>query len=879
MSYFKDPREMVVNTEEGITLEQDNRNEQMYHWGAMILDLCDMPVEEYMKPMTVICDSNSGSEKPDYTYTVKFVIDGEIIETQELHSGDPISFNINTEKEGRYFKGWYYGNTLYNEGDTMPSRTLTLTAKYECEVTFIYVIDGERIEVSKNIIPYKSKPSNIPSTNKPGYKFLGWEPSIASEVVKHTTFVGTFEPVVYTVTWSGYSEGIIVQEYHYGDVIIAPSTPEKEGYTFISWDKTIPEKVTSNIKFTAKFSINKYNINYYIKINNVLGEPISSFTQNYGTQIYIKPKPYQKGYTFTEWMGYETGMKVPAHDVDFVSERTTNSYVLSYHDNNKLIREEKYLYGDVIVPYNYVKEGWTVSEWKTIPETMPYNDLKVYCTSTINSYTVTFVDQNGVEYIVKDVVYGTPIKDIVPTITGKTFKVNEEFSDAVLGANDMIINGIVTPNNYPVTIIIDGELSDVKELPYGTNVREYVEINFPAEEGYTAIIKTNHEYVPADNTLVVNIIYLINKWILKYSTVGSNNDLLGEIEVEYNANVLSKLPYTKQEGYTFGGWYADGKEITKETTMPNKNLDVYGEYEINKYAVVINDGNNIVLNKTYNHGTKLNTVLNDNAVINYQDNLYNEGYETVIKYNGEIAQPDMMITMDMNLNIVRTPREFVLTFYNNNDVISKKNVLFGEIITYPTMNNYIDEEGNEFTFKWEDESYNGKPMPNFNLTIKGQYQEKMKAPIYYGSFKVAKADYDKNEVSKYYNETDIKNTDIYQPILIEECLNGGENITLTVPVDQEMLEISNNQGKRAAGKYQQLYYRPLTYLIPVEVNNDYSIEITDAVGVNIFKNTVTDNNIIIIDENEYVMYVHQTDYTTINSEVQKYEQKIELIKK
>ena len=54
MSYMNDPREMAIRPESGVTLEQDNRVETMYHWGAMVTDLCDLPVSEYMKPITVI---------------------------------------------------------------------------------------------------------------------------------------------------------------------------------------------------------------------------------------------------------------------------------------------------------------------------------------------------------------------------------------------------------------------------------------------------------------------------------------------------------------------------------------------------------------------------------------------------------------------------------------------------------------------------------------------------------------------------------------------------------------------------------------------------------------------------------------------------------
>ena len=58
--YLNDPRERAIRPDKGITLEEDDRFETMYHWGAMVLDLCDFPIEEYMKPMTVICQGGSG---------------------------------------------------------------------------------------------------------------------------------------------------------------------------------------------------------------------------------------------------------------------------------------------------------------------------------------------------------------------------------------------------------------------------------------------------------------------------------------------------------------------------------------------------------------------------------------------------------------------------------------------------------------------------------------------------------------------------------------------------------------------------------------------------------------------------------------------------
>ena len=79
--YINDPREMEIRPESGITLEEANRVETMYHWGAMVLDLCDMPVEEYMKPMTVITEGSSSGGDDSKKTTVN--IHGSVVPPAE----------------------------------------------------------------------------------------------------------------------------------------------------------------------------------------------------------------------------------------------------------------------------------------------------------------------------------------------------------------------------------------------------------------------------------------------------------------------------------------------------------------------------------------------------------------------------------------------------------------------------------------------------------------------------------------------------------------------------------------------------------------------------------------------------------------------------
>lgn len=54
MEHWNDPRENIVHPESGVTLENDNRVEPMWQWNGAVVDLCGMPVEEYMKPSTII---------------------------------------------------------------------------------------------------------------------------------------------------------------------------------------------------------------------------------------------------------------------------------------------------------------------------------------------------------------------------------------------------------------------------------------------------------------------------------------------------------------------------------------------------------------------------------------------------------------------------------------------------------------------------------------------------------------------------------------------------------------------------------------------------------------------------------------------------------
>ena len=987
MSYMNDPREMAIRPESGVTLEQDNRVETMYHWGAMITDLCDLPVSEYMKPMTVIVYGNGGGDydDPDYpgttlktenvkiwftvlkngneitdepetvfaagedaeiiwtarwewtgtfsnsiqvaavvqtdqgTYNVSAILNDneekrlekEIVEAKgseaitsyksygvastetpvenvtgstytetvtdentkykfeissaetivyltlklvgatsytnmEMRYGNEIPFDkVNIEKEGYDFLYWADSKGKEYTGTTMPAQNLTLTAKYEvkkCQVDFVFVIDGDEEVISSTTVNYGSKITRFPSTSVSGYDFKGWEPSTSTVIKEDTTFRATFESKKYTVIWSGYTDGPLEKVYKYGETIEVPEAPEKIGYTFTKWDKTIPSAVTTNLKFTAQFTINQYVITYSKEWYGVKSE-LSAFTKNYGTTITLPKVPTEKGYTYSEWQSEYTGTTVPAHNVEYVTVKTANTYILAYYDNGELVKEDEYEYMEVIIPYPYQTEkiGWIVSDWENLPEKMPYNNVSAHCTSEIMRFTVTFMDQDGIIVeVVEGVPYGTEINTILPVAPeGYSY----EFDEVVEGQvkSEMTISLFKVVNKYDVTI--NGE---IVSLPYGTDIVAYVNDNYKAEEGYHILITVkSHDTVPADNTATVEYVFEANVWALTYSTEGADENISGSEEVAFGTNILSVLPSTEKEGYIFNGWKNGEEEITNETTMPNNDLTVMGTYDVELFEVSIFDGDIKILNKPYAYKTKLSSVLNDETIVEYVSTQSANGYTVVFTLNGETVNEDMEITSDVTIYVEKTPNEYTLIFMNGDETISENLVKFGEVINYPSMENK-NEDGIEYVFVWEDSSYNGKTMPAKDLIIVGNYQEKAEAPVYYGVFITSSTTAD----SRIFNANDLKQ--YFKTVKVNDCLDG-EDIVIEMATDPELLDPSLSD--REFEEYQDLHLYPACFLIPVDADEKYEF-IAILKADNKQKNFVTDGVDIDIEGNKYHLYTY-----------------------
>jgi hypothetical protein len=201
------------------------------------------------------------------------------------------------------------------------------------------------------------------------------------------------------------------------------------------------------------------------------------------------------GGTFSQNTLYNATLYVPKGTIDkykatdgwkdfiFIEEFDTGDmYTLSYVVDGVEYKTYKLGYGETITPEpTPTKEGYTFSGWSDIPTTMPAEDVTVTGTFTINKYKLTYII-DGEVYKSCEMEYGSTItSEAEPTKEGYTFSGWSEIPET-MPANDVIVTGAFTVNNYKLTYLVDGEEYKTYEVEYGAKITPE---SLPTKEGYT----------------------------------------------------------------------------------------------------------------------------------------------------------------------------------------------------------------------------------------------------------------------------------------------------------------------------------------------------------------------------------------------------------
>ena len=513
----------------------------------------------------------------------------------------------------------------------------TYTAQFTAtvnEYTITFVSDGK--VVSTKDYPYGTsaddiKPADptIAPTAQYTYTFVGWTPALA-EVTGEATYTAQFSTKVnnYNVTFVD-EDGTVISsaDYDYGTVasaITKPADPTKAPtaqftYTFSGWTPEIAN-VTADATYTAtyKAAVNEYTIKFVDEDGTVLQSSKVAYgeTPSFTGTTPTKKATAQYTYTFSGWTPEIANVTADA-TYTATYKAAVNEYTVTFISDGKVISTKDYPYGtaaaDITVPadptiaptaqYTYTFEGWSPA----LEEVTGDAAYTAVYTSTINAYTVTFLDEDGTVLSSKVYDYGTKAADIVrPADPSKaataqyTYTFEGWDAEIVDVTADAVYTAVYTStvNEYTVTFISDGKVISTKDYPYGTAAADIV---VPADPTIAPTVQYTYTFegwtpaiadVTGDATYTAEFSATVNEYEIKF--VDEDGTVLQSVKVAYgqNPSYTGETPTkesTDESTFAFVGWTDGTVTYSTSATLPKVTGDavytaVYAdtqkEYEI-----------------------------------------------------------------------------------------------------------------------------------------------------------------------------------------------------------------------------------------------------------------------------------------------------------
>lgn len=241
------------------------------------------------------------------TYTITYMVDGEVYQTVIVTYGATITLIDAPAKDGYTFSGWL------DAPRTMPAHDVTINGHFVTDTyTVTYMVDGEVYKTFQ--VAYGTEIPTVEVPSKEGYTFSVWSEIPTTMPAEDVIISGVFTINKYLVTFK--IDGIVLaaDSLEYGSVIIAPTVPEREGYTFSGWGEVAGTVPAHDVVYEGTYTANTYRVYYFVGAMLVHTEEVA-----YGEAIpeYVY-EPTEEGYTFLGWIG-ETYETMPAHDVTYTA--------------------------------------------------------------------------------------------------------------------------------------------------------------------------------------------------------------------------------------------------------------------------------------------------------------------------------------------------------------------------------------------------------------------------------------------------------------------------------------------------------------------------------------------------------------------------------
>jgi len=272
------------------------------------------------------------------SYKVKFLVNGNSIEEQNIIYGEAAAAPKDPSLDGYDFDGW-------DADFTCVKANLEINAKFKLKEYMVLFMDGST--VIESVTVEHGKDATAPTnTDKTGYTFKNWDKAITN-VTGNMVVNAVYEANEYAIVYHD-GESVVnlsPANFTYGIGVTLPDF-EKSGIIFDGWydSSTFTNKITDLSKATK-------DIDLYAK--------------------YVTVK-YFDGTTEITTLGsakYEDGeLQVPAYEVDgfaFVGWYTDDAYSLPLDVTSEVTSDLNLKALLVKIDYNGGVASWTSSDWDT----------------------------------------------------------------------------------------------------------------------------------------------------------------------------------------------------------------------------------------------------------------------------------------------------------------------------------------------------------------------------------------------------------------------------------------------------------------------------------------------------------------------------------
>ena len=449
---------------------------------------------------------------------------------------------------------------------------------------------------------------------KTGYTFAGWNTkadgtgtTYAADatftITADTTLYAQWTVNQYTITFD--TDGgspITAITQDYDTAITKPADPTKEGYKFTAWSPEIPSKMPAE-NITVKAG---WSVNSYtITFVTDGGTAIDAITQDYGTTVTAPANPTKTGYTFDGW-DKTIPATMPAEDMTVTAKWKVNQYTITFDTKGgSTIAPITQDYGSAVTaPANPTKAGYTFAAWdKQIPTAMPAENITITASWTVDQYTITFDTDGGSDVKAITADYGTTVtKPANPTKTGYTFDGWDKEIPAAMPAENITVKAKWKINQYTITFDTDGG-TEIAPITQDYGTAVTAPEN-PTRTGYkfTAWTPEIPSTMPAEN-ITIKAGWSANAYTITFITDGGT--AIDAITADYGAAVTKPADPTKI-GYTFDGWDKDIPE-----TMPAEDMTITAKWKVNQYTITFNtNGGTEIAPITQDYGTAITAPAN-----------------------------------------------------------------------------------------------------------------------------------------------------------------------------------------------------------------------------------------------------------------------------